>query len=461
MALIDLVFDMNPWWRDRRAIEQDKYIRAFETSRIKWRPPLLRMPLHEDALHVIKGPRQVGKTTLIKLIIRSLLADEAISEKDVLFLSVDAARNVDEVVQVILYYLKTVRSANRGYLFLDEASFFPDWPQGLKVLVDMGFDRDVTYVVTGSSAIDLKRSSERLPGRRGKGGDFVLLPLSFSQFLNVIRPHIRIAPVDSISELMRKKEKDLLALQMYKIELDGALHAYLQIGGFPSWVDAHLKGELDEPLLMTFRAIIEGDMSKLKKNPSLLMHMALPILEHLGSLTDWKKLAVETGMGSHHTAQEYISLLSDSYLLYFLQALDANKNLPRLRKGKKIYPFDPIISKVLSGYHPHMRVEESLLIEAVVGSHLLRKSRFVSAGLSSVSDLFYWQSKSGKEVDFVFLDHQQGLNPVEVKYQNHVTLRDAMTMITHFKKGLLLSKRDFGIGSDVLMLPVSWFLAMF
>jgi len=73
-------------------------------------------------------------------------------------------------------------------------------------------------------------------------------------------------------------------------------------------------------------------------------------------------------------------------------------------KREKIYPFDPIISTVLLTYHPYLKVEDSALIEAVAGSHLLRKSRFVSSGLSSISDLFYWQSKAGKEIDFVFLD---------------------------------------------------------
>ena len=164
-------------------------------------------------------------------------------------------------------------------------------------------------------------------------------------------------------------------------------------------------------------------------------------------------------LGSHHTAHDYISILSDSYILYFLQALDTNKNLPKLRKGKKIYPFDPVISTVLLTYHPYLKIEDSMLIEAVVGSHLLRKSRFVNSGLSSISDLFYWQSKVGKEVDFVFLD-QEGPQSIEVKYQNHVTLRDSITMIRHFKKGLLLSKKDFEVGSNALMLPASWFLAM-
>lgn len=459
MAFIDLIFDMNPWWRDRKAIQQDKHIQTFEASKIKWRPPLLKTPLQEDALHIIKGPRQVGKTTLLKLFIRKLLADKEVSEKDILFLSLDAARSVDEVVEVLLYYFKTISTSNRRYLFLDEASFLPEWPRGVKVLIDMGFDRNATYVVTGSSALDLKRSSEKLPGRRGKGRDFVLLPLSFGQFLSILYPQIKLAPVDSIFEILQKKEEDFFDLRMYKTELEGALQTYLQTGGFPSWIDAQLKGELAEQLLMTFRAIIEGDMARMKKDTSLLMHIALPILKHIGNPVDWQKLAKETGMGSHHTAHDYISILSDSYILYFLQALDTNKNLPKLRKGKKIYPFDPVISTVLLKYHPHLKIEDSMLIEAVVGSHLLRKSRFINTGLSSISDLFYWQSKAGKEVDFVFLD-QDRLLSIEVKYQNHVTLRDSITMIRHFNNGLLLSKKHFEVGPNVLMLPVSWFLAM-
>ena len=459
MALIDLIFDMNPWWRDRLSINQDKHIRTFEASKIKWRSPLLKTPLNEDALHIIKGPRQVGKTTLIKLFIKNLLVDEKVLEKDIFFLSIDAARTVDEVLEVILYYFKTIATSNQRYLFLDEASFLPEWPRGIKVLIDMGFDRNATYVVTGSSALDLKRSSEKLPGRRGKGQDFVLLPLSFNQFFSILYPQIKLVQVNFISEFLEKKEEDFFYFRMYKTELEGALHAYLQTGGFPAWIDAQLKGELNEHLIMTFRAIIEGDMARLKKNTSLIMHIALPILKHIGTPVDWKKLANETGMGSHHTAHDYISILSDSYILYFLQALDTNKNLPKLRKGKKIYPFDPVISTVLRTYHPHLKIEDAMRVEAVVGSHLLRKSRFINTGLSSVSDLFYWHSKSGKEVDFVFID-QKGLQSIEVKYQNHVTLRDSITMIRHFNNGLLLSKKDFEVGLNVLMLPVSWFLAM-
>jgi predicted AAA+ superfamily ATPase len=267
----------------------------------------------------------------------------------------------------------------------------------------MGFDRNATYVVTGSSALDLKRSSENLPGRRGKGYDFVLLPLSFRQFLSILYPQIKLVPTNIISEFFKKNEEDFFDFRMYKTELEGALHAYFQTGGFPAWIDAQLKGEPNEHLLTTFRAIIEGDIARLRKNTSILMHIALPILKHIGTPIDWKKLAVETGMGSHHTANDYISILSDSYILYFLQALDANKNLPKLRKGKKIYPFDPVISKVLSAYHPHLKIEDSVLVEAIVGGHLLRKSQFINTGLSSVSDLFYWHSKAGKEIDFVFL----------------------------------------------------------
>ena len=112
MALIDLIFDMNPWWRDRQSINQDKHIRTFEASKIKWRPPLLKTPLNEDVLHIIKGPRQVGKTTLIKLFIKNLLADDKVSEKNIFFLSTEVSPK--------LYHVDSSNHAQQG---VDERFF--------------------------------------------------------------------------------------------------------------------------------------------------------------------------------------------------------------------------------------------------------------------------------------------------------------------------------------------------
>ena len=66
---------------------------------------------------------------------------------------------------------------------LDEVTAAGRWQTAVKALWDEGrIDRDVV-VCTGSSAIDLAEgAAERLPGRRGPGRDFLVLPQDFAAF---------------------------------------------------------------------------------------------------------------------------------------------------------------------------------------------------------------------------------------------------------------------------------------
>lgn len=52
----------------------------------------------------------------------------------------------------------------------------------MKAAWDAGVTADDALLLTASSAHDLKRGAERLPGRRGKGKDYLQLPLSFRDY---------------------------------------------------------------------------------------------------------------------------------------------------------------------------------------------------------------------------------------------------------------------------------------
>ena len=76
------LIDQNPWWRNPKAIEQDNHILELEKSRVKWDPRLRRMfTLDKDIVYTLRGPRQVGKTTLLKNMIRGL-SDGCFKELD-------------------------------------------------------------------------------------------------------------------------------------------------------------------------------------------------------------------------------------------------------------------------------------------------------------------------------------------------------------------------------------------
>ena len=66
--------ESNPWWRDDEAIEQDRDLRKLSESTIKWEQRLrFYFRLRTDVIYTLRGPRQIGKTTLLKRFVQDLL----------------------------------------------------------------------------------------------------------------------------------------------------------------------------------------------------------------------------------------------------------------------------------------------------------------------------------------------------------------------------------------------------
>ena len=73
MELRNLVIQ-NPWWSEIESIKKDYYIQQFEESPIKWQPKVqTEFDFTKNIVYILRGPRQVGKTTLLMRIIRELL----------------------------------------------------------------------------------------------------------------------------------------------------------------------------------------------------------------------------------------------------------------------------------------------------------------------------------------------------------------------------------------------------
>lgn len=87
---IEFLSRQNPWWVDKQSIYQDPYISEFESSPVKWFPDCLdKVNLTKDGVYIILGPRQVGKTTSFKLLIKNLLTKEEVGARNILYLNCD------------------------------------------------------------------------------------------------------------------------------------------------------------------------------------------------------------------------------------------------------------------------------------------------------------------------------------------------------------------------------------
>lgn len=442
MAKLDEIRAFSPWWLSKEAIGNDKHIKEFSDSSVKWIPDIKEeLDLDRDVVYSLRGPRQVGKTTLIKLIIRDLL--RGIDPKRIMYYSCDIV-TAKELASLLSEYMEWIRSftRERTFIFLDEISSVKDWQKSIKILYDTGKLEKTTVILTGSHSIDIKRSAELLPGRRGRieKPDREFLPMNFREYTTLLK-----------SELIGKS---LQELKPFIGDLNKLLEQYLITGGFPRVIDSYMKtGKVEEYLFSDYMNWIIGDFRKLGKNDYYLKEILKAVVETMSSPVGWETIQKKTDIGSINTVHEYIDDLKHSFVLEYLLQIDSSKRVSFLKR-KKIYIRDPFIYHSIKKFvynvtfqdlirSLHGPEEKSKLIEGIVCDHLSR-----------IKELYYWRGKKGTEVDFIVKG--KDLLAIEVKYRK--SKRYDLGGIMGFRKGLVLTKDELDLKARHPRVPVSLFL---
>ncbi|MFC1357279.1 MAG: ATP-binding protein [gamma proteobacterium symbiont of Phacoides pectinatus] len=131
-----------------------------------------------------------------------------------------------------------------------------------------------------------------------------------------------------------------------------------------------------------------------------------------GQLLNLSSLANDSGI-THNTAKAWISVLEASYIVHLLPPHHQNFN-KRLVKTPKLYFLDTGLAAWLLGIQNSEQlithVQRGALFETWVISELL-KARY-NAG--DTSNLYFWRDRSGHEVDLL-IDHGTHLSPLEIK----------------------------------------------
>ncbi len=435
------IFEQNKWWDDKNAIEKDYDILKWNEKEHKWIPRILEeINLEHFSLHIISGPRQAGKTTSMKLLIKELL--EKRNSKEIFYFNCENLADYKEIGEVLNFYLeiKEENSITNSLIILDEISSAKEWYRAIKYLIDKGDFRNDVVILTGSSSINVKREVELFPGRRGRGKDFVLYPLSFRSFLKVFDKEL--VEKLPILKTMDKIDNAILNQLSYEKELNKHLEKYMEYGGYPySVVNINKSKEEAKRVYLTWikNAILKADRSEI-----IARQIVKVLVETMQSDISWEGISKKIDIKSPKTVASYIELLNSIFAVNVLYNLDVNEKKIRFAKNKKIYFRDPLLIDIFEDWClVRSENKQSAIAESLVIEHLNRMYP---------GEVFFW--KNGFEIDAIILDKEM-LYGIEVKWKENAAAKS----ISQIKKFIIVTKKEYS--KNPLKIPLSIFLSMF
>lgn len=447
----DIIDFYNPWWKSQNLTEINEHLLS-EYNRSKLQRNYSGcFNTRGNGLYVLKGPRQVGKSTLMRYTIYELLKNNP--GRCIIYIPADTIKNFKELRDILFHYLRISEHCKKRFVFIDEITYIKEWQRAIKEMRDNTKYKNDFFLVTGSSAWSLKRSTERMPGRRGDEShpDKLLLPVNFREFLRITRGIE--PPGIQLEDILKLKKKQEVELQLLSTDIKPHLDTYIKTGGFLSVVERIMNDTGIKPIVNVFWDIIIGDIERTGLDRSIFIRL----IRHFGKITgnrfSFNNISQEMEIDVK-TVQRYIYALSNNFLGTLLPFLDKNKLHVKEKKMKKFYFIDPFLYEVLH-QKTGIQLEKPILVESVILRELLHFATGIEEGLSRLFDFGYWYSDKGKEVDFI----ASGI-PIESKFKTRVKESEKNSILKHFKEGIILSKDDIDFSGEVKVIPIHLFLAL-
>jgi len=403
--------------------------REIEVALLKW--------VERREAYAIKGPRQSGKTTLLRIL------EDTLKKKGMttIFLNFEDPDVLEAFEASPKEYVRSFLGKEGRYCFLmDEYHYVKDPGKKLKLLYDT-FE-NVKFIVTGSSSLEL--SGAMASFLVGRVFFFELFPFSFHEVLTAKDPRLA-----KIYEAKNKKIKEFLLSGRAEIEKDVFLKEfgsffdeYITFGGYP----AVIKAEDFETRRMILKNIYDTYISKdvvefLKVTDALkYRHVVRALAVLIGNLINYNELC-STCQTYYKELKRIISILSETYIINLIQPFYRNP-ITELKKVPKVYFFDlGLRNYIIDNFNSlEKRTDSGALVENYV--FLSLKNSFQEATIN------YWRTIAKAEVDFV-LRRKDEIIPIEVKYQSFKVPKVSRSMRSFIKsykikKGLVITKDFWG-----------------
>ena len=407
----------------------------------------------------IKGPRQAGKTTILKILQEYLLSQKNVPPQNIIYITFEDRDIMEAFSRDPKFYVKSYfpKELNRKlYFLIDEFQYLQDGGQKLKLLYDIY--ENVKFIITGSSSLEIAaHTSQYLVGRVFS---FYLYQFSFSEYLqlkpqnlqNVYRGYSKeINDFIEEGKVFRDRE-DIFAKDFSRYFED-----FVVFGGYPEVVKSEDIETRIEILKNIYDTYITKDIVELLriKDLSGFRIVVRLLANQAGNLLNLHTLASDSG-SYFRQLRQYISILEETFIIRNLKPYFKNR-ITELKKNPKTYFVDTgLRNSIVNNFNRfEIRPDAGNLVENAVASYFYQHRG---------EDLRYWRTLGHAEVDFILKQNDRIL-PVEVKYSSLKSPkidRSFKSFITAYQppRAVVLTKGFWGkvkfAGTDIVFVP-AWY----
>ena len=319
---------------------------------------------------ILMGPRQVGKTTLLKSLFEK--------STEIIWLNGDEP-DIQSIFENISSKRLEAIIGNKKMIIIDEAQRIPEIGLKMKLITDQLLN--VQLIATGSSAFELSNKlNEPLTGRKW---EFKMYPISFQEMVNHhgLLNEIRLLP-------------------------------HRLIYGFYPDVVNH-PGNEKEILKQLSDSYLYKDLLMIDqiKKPSALVKLLQALALQIGSQVSYHELAQICGLDGK-TIEKYMMLLEQSYIIFRLTSFSRNQR-NELKKSRKVYFFDNgIRNSLIANFE---QIENRTDIGALWENYLVSERVKYLAYQQKLVNNWYWRTTEQQEIDYVEEENGQ-LSAYEFKW---------------------------------------------
>ena len=385
----------------------------------------------------IVGARQVGKTTLAKIL-----------AQDFMYLDLEKSSDYDRIAHDPEFFFKQYPDK----VIFDEAQELPALFPILRGIIDEQRQKKGQFILTGSSSPELLENiSESLAGRIAI---IELGTLKANEYYH--------QPLSDLYDLFQQplsKENIIINTPLRSIQ---QMQQFWLIGGYPDPISGDKRFYQD--WMVDYQATyLNRDIAKLfPKLDKISYRRFLTILGKLSSkIINKSDIARAIGV-SEPTIKKYLNIANGTFLWRQLSSFEKHtiKNIIKMPRGHirdsgllhhllHIYTLENLQSDPIAGFS-----FEAFIIEEILKG--LQDARIRNA------DAYYYRTRSGAEIDLI-LDGPFGILPIEIKY-GYKTTRQQLRSLTDFVKknncafGMLINQSDQieWLTEEIIQIPAGY-----